>query len=273
MSEAFHYDEFGKHTTTKKEKSEMGDLMGLRHTFGFTGYRVDDVEVTGTVFAQAREYSPVIGRFISPDIHWNPMNMIYGDSESYEEHERIVGPNLLAISQSNNLYGYALDNPLMNIDLDGRCVCRIIARGARGIGQMAGRGANWIGRVAYRGSRALARGVNNVWQWVSPYIYIGALRYMTLKYSKYLNYGVLYLLFGLLDEDGRTIPGVLTNFITGLFSSLEFVDDILGYVLGNLMKGVRDFLLDINWNEVADFFSGDCPFGIPWQTQHWRLGR
>ena len=111
MDELHHYDAFG-----------MPSVMNSKQPFGFTGYRMDDIEITGSLFAQAREYNPTLGRFTSQDSHWSPTNMVYGDltHEPWEIHNG--GPDALAIRQSSNLYGYVLNNPVNYLDLDGKCL-------------------------------------------------------------------------------------------------------------------------------------------------------
>jgi len=102
--------------------------------FTFTGYQLDGI--SDTYYAQARQYKPEIGRFMSQDSHWHPGNMIYGDV-----HQRFIVlpaiPNLLAIRQSQNLYAYALDNPLIYVDPEGKVVLTTIAIGA-GVGVAIG---------------------------------------------------------------------------------------------------------------------------------------
>jgi RHS repeat-associated protein len=86
---------------------------------------------TGTYYLRARYYNPVIGRFLNEDTHWNPSNMIYGDNpvkwnERQEDEKDPLGlntykykPDITAIIQSNNLYIYCMDNPLMYQDANG----------------------------------------------------------------------------------------------------------------------------------------------------------
>ena len=83
--ETFVYDEFGiplhKHTSSQP--------------FGFTGYQLDDI--SGTLFAQARQYSPEQGRFISED--------------------RIKGAQTHPFTL--NQYTYCWNQPMKYVDLDG----------------------------------------------------------------------------------------------------------------------------------------------------------
>lgn len=67
----------------------------MNQPFGYTGYRYDDI--SGTYFAQTREYQSEIGRFTAEDI-------IKGNS---------ADPKVL------NCYGYCWDNPLIFVDLNG----------------------------------------------------------------------------------------------------------------------------------------------------------
>ncbi len=69
--EAYGYDEFGtelyepepgKEEKTRKKYGKQGE----NQPFGYTGYRYDNI--SGSYFAQAREYLPVVGRFITKDI-------------------------------------------------------------------------------------------------------------------------------------------------------------------------------------------------------------
>ena len=48
--------------------------------------------------------------------------MIYGDFETYSEVPELlrgIAPDPLALGQSNNLYGYTMNNPVNNVDLNG----------------------------------------------------------------------------------------------------------------------------------------------------------
>jgi len=75
-------------------------------------------------------YNPKTGRFTQMDTHWNPGNMIYGDSPiKLKEYEDPLGlsyytyaPDLYAIWQSNNLYAYCINNPVKYLDPNGRFI-------------------------------------------------------------------------------------------------------------------------------------------------------
>lgn len=83
----YDYDEFG---------IEKNSTIGMSQPFGFTGYQAD--RNSGTYFAQAREYKPEIGRFISQDV-------IRGSISS---------------PKSLNRYSYCLNSPLNLVDLNGK---------------------------------------------------------------------------------------------------------------------------------------------------------
>jgi len=101
--ELYGFDEFGINLHSNSETPTQ--------PFAYTGYQTDDI--SGSYYAQTRQYNPQVGRFISQDTHWNPNNMIYGDRQN-----RII-PNPLALGQSSNLYGYTLNNPVRFTDPSG----------------------------------------------------------------------------------------------------------------------------------------------------------
>ncbi len=99
----YGYDEFGNDLaeSTGRELEEAGipnpyTTQGEGQPFGYTGYRYDTV--SGTYFAQAREYQPKTGRFCAQDV--------------------IAGNG--AAPETLNRYGYCLGNPVGLVDLDGR---------------------------------------------------------------------------------------------------------------------------------------------------------
>ncbi|MEG0108737.1 MAG: RHS repeat-associated core domain-containing protein, partial [Lachnospiraceae bacterium] len=57
LTETYGYDEFGQ---------DKYQNQGLVYPFGYTGYQIDNISETN--FAQAREFQPEVGRFVSEDI-------------------------------------------------------------------------------------------------------------------------------------------------------------------------------------------------------------
>ncbi len=82
-----------------------------------------DVE-SGCYYLRARYYDPSVGRFTQEDTHWNTSNMIYGDEpQQIGEYEDPLGtsryvyaPQITAVMQAGNLYGYGLENPIRHFD-------------------------------------------------------------------------------------------------------------------------------------------------------------
>jgi RHS repeat-associated protein len=96
---AYGYDEFGADLYDPEKKPGAGrqySRQGEHQPFGFTGYRYDDI--SGTYFAQAREYQPGEGRFTAEDI--------------------LRGRN--TIPKTLNRYGYCWGNPIQYVDVNGR---------------------------------------------------------------------------------------------------------------------------------------------------------
>ncbi|MDE5698587.1 MAG: RHS repeat-associated core domain-containing protein [Lachnospiraceae bacterium] len=96
--DAYGYDEFGVDLYAPEAEQYGGkrySRQGERQPFGYTGYRHDDI--SGTYFAQAREYQPEVGRFVSEDV--------------------IHGRN--TVPKTLNRYGYCWGNPMQYVDLNG----------------------------------------------------------------------------------------------------------------------------------------------------------
>ena len=96
---AYGYDEFGADLYDPEKKPGAGkqySRQGEHQPFGFTGYRYDDI--SGTYFAQAREYQPGVGRFTAEDI--------------------LRGRN--SIPKTLNRYVYCWGNPIQYVDVNGR---------------------------------------------------------------------------------------------------------------------------------------------------------
>jgi len=95
---AYGYDEFGADLYDQEKKPGAGrqySRQGEHQPFGFTGYRYDDI--SGTYFAQAREYQPGVGRFTAEDV-------VRGNG---------ADPKVF------NHYEYCFNNPILLVDLNG----------------------------------------------------------------------------------------------------------------------------------------------------------
>ena len=96
---------------------------------------------TNTYYLRARNYSPITGRFLSEDTHWNPTNMIYGDNyveinerqgnDSLSLNTYTYVPDMTAIMQSSNLYVYTGNNPILYVDSNGEIF--MLVTGAIGV--------------------------------------------------------------------------------------------------------------------------------------------
>ncbi len=102
--ECYGYDEFGRDLSLS-EKDTSRNRFTLSYTkqgdsqpFGYTGYRYDGI--SGSYFAQAREYQPEAGRFMAEDVIRGRM----------------------AVPKTLNRYGYCWGNPIILIDPDGNIV-------------------------------------------------------------------------------------------------------------------------------------------------------
>lgn len=98
FGDSYRYDEFGRdiYIVEQEESRKRYSKQGESQPFGYTGYRYDDV--SGTYFAQAREYRPENGRFTA-------MDLIKGNG---------------AYPDTLNRYGYCRNNPVRYVDWNGR---------------------------------------------------------------------------------------------------------------------------------------------------------
>ena len=94
--EVYGYDEFGVETINSNNQGQNQTSINFMQPFTYTGYQKDNV--ANTYFAQAREYTPIVGRFSGEDV-------IKGS---------IVRPLTI------NHYVYCLSSPMGLVDLDGR---------------------------------------------------------------------------------------------------------------------------------------------------------
>ena len=121
--DVYGYDEYGNSVTDHAPK--------VFNPFGFTGYLIDPIATTS--HAQAREYKPDVGRFVSQD-------MVKGFVE---------------LPQSFNSYAYCWNQPIDFIDLDGLFLSRaanavtnvasnVVSNVADGIGNAVDAAGQWV---------------------------------------------------------------------------------------------------------------------------------
>ena len=96
ITKSYTYDAFGV-----EQNIDPADT----NPFRYCGEYFDSE--TQSIYLRARYYSPVTGRFGQQDTYWNPDNMIYGSDGN---------PSIAAITQSNNLYVYCMNNPVNLLD-------------------------------------------------------------------------------------------------------------------------------------------------------------
>ena len=104
VTKTYEYDAFGV-----EKNPDPNDI----NPFRYCGEYFD--KETETYYLRARYYRPGIGRFNSPDTHWNINNMIYGDNPDKDN----PVPSMDAIMQSSNLYVYCGNNPVNRWDANG----------------------------------------------------------------------------------------------------------------------------------------------------------
>jgi len=76
---------------------------------------------TSTYMTPHRQFSPRLGRWLSPDPHWNiTTNAIFGDSPTMRN-DRYM-PSIHAILQSGNLFLFTMNNPVRWVDPGGTFV-------------------------------------------------------------------------------------------------------------------------------------------------------
>lgn len=123
----YTYDAFGV---------EQNVAEGDTNPFRYCGEQFD--AETGNYYLRARYYTPGTGRFTQADTHWNPGNMIYGDDpQKWNEyrgeddplglHTYTYKPDVTAVTQAGNLYGYGNNNPTAFADPDGEVVLSVAA--------------------------------------------------------------------------------------------------------------------------------------------------
>ncbi len=109
IKNTYRYDAWG---------TVVSETETIRNSHKYAGEYFD--AETGLIYLRARYYDPSIRRFISEDKHWNTQNRVYGDKEYAEGETKI--PDITSIAQANNLYVYALNNPVKYVDPSGGIV-------------------------------------------------------------------------------------------------------------------------------------------------------
>lgn len=143
----YHYDAHGNvvqltDTNGTQVKDYTYDAFGVEKSadpsdvniFRYCGEQYD--AETGNYYLRARYYTPGAGRFTQEDTHWNTRNMVHGDDpqkwNEYQSwldeddrddplglHTYTYKPEVTAVAQAGNLYGYGLNNPVMYRDANG----------------------------------------------------------------------------------------------------------------------------------------------------------
>ena len=125
----YEYDAFGNQLDADPNDT---------NPFRYCGQYLDNE--TGSYYLRARYYQPTYGRFLTADTHWNTGNMIYGDNPvKINERENPYNvnaplsfaylPDMTAVLQSGNLYGYALSNPVYYFDYTGKDAAAVLESG------------------------------------------------------------------------------------------------------------------------------------------------
>jgi len=110
----YSYDAFG---------NERNQDSKDNNPFRYCGEYYD--KETGSLYLRARYYNPATGRFLTEDTHWNPQNMIYGDSP-VKLANKSYAPHMLSIMQGNNLYGYCVNSPIIFHDPNGKMTAEYV---------------------------------------------------------------------------------------------------------------------------------------------------
>ena len=95
--------------------------------------------------------------------------MIYGDPYTYSEVPeplRGLAPDPLAMGQANNLYGYTMNNPVNNVDLNGEALITVSVGAIWGGIKLVG-GAFAVGGSIGAGANIFTQGVNDGWDNIS----------------------------------------------------------------------------------------------------------
>lgn len=109
VTNTYDYDAFG----VEINKDE-NDTNPFRYCGEYFDNEIDEI------YLKERYYSPAVGRFTTPDSHWNINNMIYGDNVSIVNNVKM--PDMKAMLQGINLYPYSVNNPIIYRDENGEFI-------------------------------------------------------------------------------------------------------------------------------------------------------
>jgi RHS repeat-associated protein len=246
VTKDYTFDAFGI-----EEEPDGTDINPFRYAGEYT-----DKE-TGNVYLRARYYDPAIGRFMSPDSHWNQANMVYGDNLSENS-----APSITSILQSGNLYVYAMNNPIVWIDPLGLYNRLAAAQYAYDFG---------------RSYNPDYLAMDTALAWIE-YFYL----YQTRLGSDCANYTSQALVAGGLEMNDQWYYYKVDNKIITLYGTAYFMTPE-----GNLTYRGTDYKFSANWsmarnqyeyfsNPQNGYINGDVivinnPDEIPYAINHWGI--
>lgn len=217
-NEAYAYDEFG---------IDILNNQGIYQPFGYTGYQYDSI--SDTYFAQAREYTPNIGRFAGRDI-----------IKGYQDRPYTL-----------NEYLYCFDSPEALIDLDGNRPYSAYITGPRIIKQID---REKMDELWWDACDALYEPMEFVAEHNGVFISSGIIGLVTAGAIASRNPKL-----ALVAVDSA--KGAITNGFQNKVTGGTFNDGFVGGAIGGATKGtidaVSDFRLSIGGVGIAAFITNE----------------